>query len=98
MRKIYASEAYKQKHCEDDRRRKRGCRPVEYTERLKAQCGKCAICGRELWEKLRIDHDHKTGNLRGLLCDNCNWGLGNFKDNPAFLESAIKYLNKYNIE
>lgn len=51
----------------------------------------CYICGLEL--KLCYDHDHTTGDHRGWLCQNCNKGLGNFKDNPKLLEAALRYLN-----
>lgn len=44
--------------------------------------------------KAAIDHDHKTGIIRGLLCGLCNMGLGSFRDNPEHLASAILYLNK----
>ena len=50
-----------------------------------AQKGCCVICGRhqsEFKQRLHVDHCHKSGKIRGLLCFNCNCGLGNFKDNP----------------
>jgi hypothetical protein len=59
------------------------------------QNSKCAICGiteEEHGKYLAIDHDHATGNVRGLLCMACNTGLGNFKDNLDYLRMAIKYL------
>jgi protein-arginine kinase activator protein McsA len=52
--------------------------------------GKCNICGKTA--KLAVDHDHKTNKFRGLLCDNCNMGLGQFKDDPMLLEFAQIYL------
>lgn len=59
--------------------------------------GSCSIC--KLPEKdnpggkaLHIDHDHKTGKVRGLLCNNCNSGIGYLKDNIELLEAAIQYL------
>jgi Recombination endonuclease VII len=64
-------------------------------ELFERQNGTCAICGREEWEKVKVlgvDHDHKTGRVRGLLCTDCNMGLGKFKDDPALLRKAIKYL------
>jgi len=59
-----------------------------------AQNGKCKICGKKQ-ERLFVDHDHETNETRGLLCNNCNTGLGMFKDNKNNLLSAIKYLDEY---
>ena len=50
----------------------------------------CTICGSE--ESLVVDHDHKTNEIRGMLCNNCSRGLGHFKDNPDLLEYARIYL------
>ncbi len=52
----------------------------------------CAICGEELAESPDIDHCHNSKRVRGLLCMNCNLGLGHFKDNSAHLVSATRYL------
>ena len=55
----------------------------------------CAICGKSQNNENRrfaIDHCHKTGKIRGLLCYTCNNGLGSFKDNVIFLLNAINYL------
>jgi dihydroorotase-like cyclic amidohydrolase len=43
---------------------------------------------------LAVDHDHKTGKVRALLCRNCNTGLGNFQDSPELLKTAIQYLEE----
>jgi hypothetical protein len=51
----------------------------------------CQICGTNL-KPFHIDHDHKTNEIRGLLCRACNHGLGNFKDNPKLLIKAANYL------
>lgn len=50
----------------------------------------CAICGGV--DRLCVDHDHATGEIRGVLCLNCNNGLGRFKDDPELLRKAIRYL------
>ena len=67
---------------------------AEYNKMLETQGGVCAICGRpqEKEEHLAVDHDHETGEVRGLLCDPCNVGLGCFQDNPARLHSAADYI------
>lgn len=55
----------------------------------------CAICGTletELNKRLSVDHCHTTNEIRGLLCTNCNIGLGMFKDNPELLDHAQRYL------
>lgn len=54
----------------------------------------CAICGRESNpnKALAFDHCHSTGELRGLLCDSCNTGVGCFRDDVALLQKAIDYL------
>lgn len=67
----------------------------DYEELAKKQKNKCAICGITPENKrLDLDHCHTTRTIRGLLCNNCNRGLGHFKDNPEFLKKAISYLNK----
>lgn len=67
----------------------------DYEEIYYRQKGSCAICKKRAWEfdkRLAVDHDHNTGHIRGLLCTNCNVGLGHFKDNQAYLNAAIEYL------
>jgi hypothetical protein len=69
----------------------------EYNKLFNKQNGKCAICGKhqsELKKILSVDHNHETGKIRGLLCYNCNNGLGCFKDNKNILKSAENYLNE----
>lgn len=74
----------------------------EYQEILKKQKGKCAICGGVETRKamfggpkdLSVDHCHKTGKVRGLLCNRCNNGLGCFKDSVELLRAAAVYLTK----
>lgn len=54
----------------------------------------CAICSKPSRTRLHIDHNHKTGKYRGLLCSPCNIGLGHFKDSPSLLRKAIEYLKR----
>lgn len=63
------------------------------------QSNKCAICGEEGFKmsnkvkhKLVLDHCHTSGKVRGMLCNNCNRGLGLFQDNTEYLKNAITYL------
>ncbi len=75
----------------------------DYNLMLEKQNGKCAICKNEVTNKfskgkihnLSVDHCHKTGKVRGLLCRKCNQGLGSFAENILSLENAIKYLKDY---
>jgi hypothetical protein len=64
--------------------------PVEFEEMLAAQQGRCAICGAR--DPQHLDHDRRTGWVRGILCFNCNGGLGQFRDSPELLSEAITYL------
>jgi len=81
---------------------RRGCTAEQYQSLLDTQGGRCAICGvpeghrscRGKKCRLAIDHDHRTGEIRGLLCNNCNRALGRFKDSIAILESALRYLKR----
>ncbi len=59
-----------------------------------AQGGRCGICARA--RELVLDHDHKTGESRGLLCNRCNVGLGQFVDDPELMLTAIAYLEHHN--
>ncbi len=74
-----------------------GINRAVYLEMLAAQNGVCAICLRPPRGKrksLGVDHDHSTGEIRALLCSNCNFGIGMFEDNPELLQKAIDYLKK----
>jgi hypothetical protein len=70
----------------------------DFNAMLEAQKGVCYICkevcasGRQLC----VDHDHKKKIVRGLLCVNCNRGIGNFRDDTALLKRALMYLRKNN--
>lgn len=67
----------------------------QYNEMFKLQEEKCLICNKhqnEFNKAFAIDHDHKTGKIRGLLCHKCNSGLGSFNDSIETLQHAIDYL------
>lgn len=81
------------------RERYYGLSAFQFDELLARQKGVCAICsqpethlrrGRPL--PLCVDHCHKTGRVRGLLCHECNWALGKFKDSQELLQKALNYL------
>lgn len=76
--------------------RKYGLTLKEYDALLAAQGGKCAICRRSDFPGPThfpfIDHCHSTGRVRGILCANCNHGLGKFKDDPDILIEAYEYI------
>lgn len=65
----------------------------QYDAMLQGQNGGCAICGATPGLRSHVvDHDHNTGQVRGLLCESCNNGIGRFQDNPALLRQAATYL------
>ena len=72
--------------------------PEQYEEMYLKQEYRCAICNEHEDEttrkKLVVDHCHVTGNVRGLLCNNCNSGLGLFRDDLSLLAKAKKYLTE----
>ncbi len=71
--------------------KKYGITIEDYNEMVEKQGGKCLICGKEF--KLVVDHNHKTGCVRGLLCPNCNFGIGFLQDDVELLQKAINYLS-----
>jgi hypothetical protein len=83
-----------------------GLTTAEYEAMLKSQNNCCAICKQEeTWTykngrvaSLSVDHDHKTGKIRGLLCRDCNQSLGKFKDDYALVYAAYQYLSIHKME
>jgi protein-arginine kinase activator protein McsA len=70
----------------------------QYQEMLKEQNSCCAVCGtnvNQFNKGMCVDHNHTTGKVRGLLCTDCNRGIGSLKDNKELLQKALDYLNKY---
>lgn len=74
---------------------KYGLTLADYNAMLAAQDMACAICGQRSDKPLHVDHDHETGEVRGLLCNSCNTGLGFFKDRIRLLAAAIVYLEEH---
>jgi hypothetical protein len=91
-------DAYNQRVRKDKKKyhlREFGLSLVEYNQLVEKQMNRCVICGWQWTEghkKLAVDHNHVTGKIRGLLCANCNAGLGQFKDNPWLLQKAAEYI------
>ena len=82
-------------------KRNYGMTPEDYYEMLKKQEGKCKICSIHIDDidkhVFNIDHCHTTGKVRGLLCPQCNSGIGMFRDRLDLLRKAIRYLDDSNI-
>ena len=86
-------------------RRKFGLSIDTYNLMSRSQDDKCAICkqpetasdGDKVWA-LAVDHSHTTGRVRGLLCKNCNIGLGWLKENVEILKESIRYLEMWDRE
>lgn len=67
----------------------------QFEELLKVGGGHCEICGKlPKKHRLAVDHDHKTGKVRGLLCFRCNYGMSWFQDDPLRLHRAGTYLER----
>jgi hypothetical protein len=80
------------------RERKYGLRQSAYALLIHTQGNKCVICGASPNGKpLAVDHCHETRRVRGLLCQQCNLGLGRFKDNTDLLLAAAAYLARRRI-
>ena len=72
-----------------------GLTKADYEAMLASQNYCCAICTIEAWTQrtaLHVDHCHSTGRVRGLLCNECNTGLGKFRDSPSLLRKAAEYV------
>lgn len=75
-----------------------GISMAQYLELLEKQNNSCALCGCVPKKHLSVDHDHKTGKVRGLLCLKCNSSLGVFGDNIEGFLKVIDYLKRGSLE
>lgn len=94
----------KNNHCPiraraNDLRRNYGITLEDYDAMYEKQNGQCAICGSNnpggRWNHFAVDHDHETGEVRELLCNNCNTAIGLLKESPELIRLAAHYLDKH---
>jgi len=104
-KKYRATDKYRTTYLKRHLKRHYGITLDEYNSMYVSQDGKCKICGGDTpnrnWKdgriqymKLFVDHDHKTGRIRGLLCNTCNQGIAALKENVTVLANAIAYLKE----
>ena len=100
VRSLESKEAKKHRHLKD----KYGISLEQYQQMYNQQHGGCLICktpmlfqnlGGDHGKTANVDHCHKTGKVRGLLCNSCNRGLGFFQDSSALLRHAAEYLDAF---
>lgn len=92
--------AYNRSHKEQMRawrlRRRYGISLGTYEEMFEAQSGLCKVCGKKSHGKrLAVDHDHKTGEIRALLCHSCNTAVGYMEDDSELLRALADYIESY---
>ena len=99
FRKRYKNPEVKLRQKARSRQKRYGLSSIEYNKMINKQKNKCAVCPTKLSKlpskQVHVDHDHKTGKVRGLLCQKCNLALGLLKENLLIVRSLLKYLGKY---
>jgi len=101
IRSSYDKERYKNSYRNSIYKKKYNISLDDYNKLFINQYGQCLICKihqSELSKALAVDHDHKTGEVRGLLCSKCNIMLGLVNDDTTILLNLIKYLSINNIK
>lgn len=83
-----------QKELDRIRLNKYGVTGEEFRRMLKKQGLKCPICTRNITKNPSVDHNHLTGKIRGLICNNCNLAMGNAEDSPERLRAMADYLER----
>ena len=95
-RRYWKSDSTVRSHKNARLKRMYGISIEQYEDMLEKQKGVCYLCGEIPKSKgLAVDHCHKTGKVRGLLCINCNTMLGKFERNPSLLGNMQRYLGDY---
>lgn len=90
----------KVRHSWNHRKRNYGITRVQFEAMRVSQANHCAICQRLFDDKAlkpHVDHCYSSGAIRGLLCFNCNSGMGNFRDDPKLLLEAIRYIELHRL-
>lgn len=85
-------EANEERFWERNAFRRYGLTKGDYEVLLEAQGGVCTICGGTGKSRLAVDHDHVTGRIRGLLCSECNTGIGKLREDPEIISRALAYI------
>ena len=90
------------RHRKYELRNKYNMTEIDYEALLLKQNKKCAICGTTTptgkWKVFAVDHCHVTGDVRGLLCNECNRGMGLLRDNAELLRKAADYLDNHTLK
>lgn len=94
---VKKAEYYRQSRRTTILKNRYGITEDDYNAMFVKQSGKCAVCSTDFNGSARnmdVDHCHVSGRVRGLLCNNCNRGIGYLQDSPGLLLSAAAYLNQ----
>lgn len=87
-------ETCKESYSAYKRKQTYGLSPEDVSQLLSSQKGLCPLCTGDITTRYVVDHSHRTGTVRGLLCQSCNQALGKFQDDPKVIRAAIEYLNQ----
>lgn len=94
--KAQADRRKRENRSEEGRFKRYGITKEQYASMVEWQHGECAICGLYVGMKLYVDHNHKTGKVRGLLCKRCNFAIGALKEDLSVMAKAMEYVRRYN--
>lgn len=92
---VQGPRAYSAQQTDARLRRAYGISLDQYEAMVEEQHGKCAICHRNNWQALAVDHSHSTGLVRRLLCHACNMALGHLNGKIEIVQAMLEYLRKY---